>query len=266
MTPRLHHVFVVVLENREYQPSGDPPFLALLRKRGALATRYYAIRHPSLPNYIALISGSTYGVTTDTFSGVLAHRTLVDQIMAAGLTWKAYMEDMPSPCYTGDSSGQYVKRHDPFMYFAGVRDNPAMCSQVQPLRALFHDLRYGPVPNFVWITPNLCNDGHDCGTSSVDGFLHSFVPDITGSLAFKDHGALFIVYDEGTTDKGCCGVAHGGRIELVALGPGIPGSSMITATATHYSLLRTIEDGLRLPHLGHAKCTCTSTLGEAWTR
>jgi hypothetical protein len=195
---------------------------------------------------------------------VLPQRTLVDQIDAAGLAWKAYMEDMPSACYTGDAAGNYVKRHDPFMYFSGIRDNQTNCARVQPLGALYDDLRHGPVPNLVWITPNLCHDGHDCGSSAVDSFLRQVVPNITSSLAYKDHGVLFITYDEGNTDEGCCGVAHGGQVELLAIGPGIHGGTKLAARADHYSLLRTIEDGLRLPHLRHAACQCTSTLGEAW--
>lgn len=264
MAPRLHHVFVIVLENREYLPGGETPYLARLRKKGALATHYYAITHPSLPNYLALLSGSTNGVTADTFSATLGHRTLVDQLQAADLTWGAYMQDMPSSCFTGDSSGDYVMRHDPFMYFSRIRANPGNCALVRPLPDLFQALDTGPVPSFVWITPNLCADGHDCGAASVDGFLRQVVPDITASLAYKDRGVLFILYDEGTTDLGCCRLAHGGRIDVLAMGPGIRPGSTISTPADHYSLLRTIEDGFRLPHLGGARCACTPTLGEAW--
>jgi phosphatidylinositol-3-phosphatase len=262
--PRLHHVFIIVLENREYGAAGEPPYLRSLQKAGASATRYYALGHPSLPNYLALLSGSTQGVTGDDFSGVLSARTLVDQLEAAGLTWKAYMEDLPSPCFLGDQAGEYARKHDPFTYFSSIRDNPKRCALIQPLPALMHDLQYGPVPNFVWITPNLCHDGHDCGSAQVDAFLRSVVPNITASLAYRDHGALFITYDEGTLNTGCCGGAAGGQVESLVLGPGIRAGSTINFPTDHYSILRTIEDGFGLRHLAHASCRCTSTLGKAW--
>lgn len=264
--PRLHHAFVVVLENHEYYPAGDPPYLASLRKAGAMATRYYGVTHPSLPNYLALLGGNTFGVQTDTFAGLLPNRTLVDQLESHGLTWKAYMEDMPTPCFPGDVAGGYVKRHNPFLYFSRIRNNPARCSRVQPFPALMEDLRHGPVPNFVWITPNLCHDAHDCDLTATDGFLRTLVPNITASLAYRDRGALFIVYDEGTSSAGCCGEAAGGRVEMLVLGPGIAPGRKIGAAASHYSLLRTVEDGFGLSHLGRAGCRCTSTLGEAWGR
>ena len=266
MAPPLKHVFVMVLENEEYQASGNTSYLARLAKKGATATHFYAITHPSLPNYIAMLAGSTLGVTADTFSGVLHQRTLVDQMNAHGLTWRAYMQDLPSACYMGDAIGTYVRRHDPFLYFASIRKNPSLCDRVQPLTALNEDLSNGPISNFSWISPGLCSDGHDCGSSSVDAFLRSIVPRITASLAYRDHGALFILYDEGTTDDSCCRKAHGGHIALIALGPGIRGGTKITATADQYSLLRTIEDGFRLKHLKAAGCSCTSTLAQAWSK
>jgi phosphatidylinositol-3-phosphatase len=262
--PRLKHVFIIMLENREFSPAGVTPYLHTLARGGAVATNYFAITHPSLPNYIALLAGSTLGVSSDSFAGTLSQSTLVDQMNRARLTWRAFMEDMPTSCYAGVSAGDYVKRHNPFMYLASVQDNPAVCSRVRPLTELIHALKRVSVPNLTWITPNLCHDGHDCSNSSVDSFLRGMVPRITSTRAYRDQGVLFILYDEGTTNSGCCRVAQGGRVELLALGPGIAAGKKITAAADHYSLLRTIEDGFGLRHLGYASCTCTTTLGEAW--
>jgi len=255
-----NHVFLLILENREYQPGGGPPYLARIARQGTLATEYFGVSHPSLPNYLALLSGSTHGITSDCTDCLVNGRTLVDQLEAAGLSWGAFMEDMPSRCFTGSFSGLYAMKHDPFMYFPSIRNTPRRCDRVQPLSALAPLLRRGGVPNFTWITPNLCHDGHDCGTDAVDSFLRSFIPPILTSAAYRDRGALFITYDEGTTDAGCCRLAHGGRVETVAIGAGIKRGSTLTAQLDHYSLLRSIEDGLGLPHLGGAACGCTAPL------
>jgi hypothetical protein len=264
--PKLKHVFVVVLENRSYNPK-SPPYLAELRKQGALATHYFAIGHPSFPNYLALISGQTFGIDEDFVYPQLHAPTLVDQLEQKGLTWRGYIEALPGSCSTAHFGPQYAMRHNPFMYFSQIVNDPRRCGYVQPLTSLYSDLRSGNVPNFAWVTPNMCDDGHDCGDDAVDAFLRQLVPNITSSLAFKDHGALFITYDEGEDDSsGCCRMASGGRVVTLALGPGIRPGTTVRTPADHYSLLRTIEDGFRLKHLGGAGCSCTNTLGTAWRR
>jgi hypothetical protein len=124
---RLHHVFLLILENREYNPASAPAYLAQVATRGALASRYYAITHPSLPNYLALLSGSTHGIQNDCTDCTVQGRTLVDQLEAAHLSWAAYMEDRSIPCYTGPDFAAYAKKHDPFMYFPSILSNPRRC-------------------------------------------------------------------------------------------------------------------------------------------
>lgn len=264
--PRFEHVFLIVLENREYDPGQDPPFLTGLARAGAASVNYYAVTHPSLPNYLALISGRTFGITSDSTSVTLKGETVVGQLEQVGMSWKAYMEGMPKPCFRGVQSGRYVKRHNPFMYFASIRNDTRRCARVQPLAGLYADLESGTIPNFVWITPDLCHDGHDCGTDAVNTFLQKVVPRITASPAYHDRGVLFITYDEGNSNAGCCRYAAGGHVQTVFTSDAITGGPRLTTAADHYSLLRTIEDGFGLPHLGHAGCTCSAPLGGAWRR
>src|SRR5205085_7461637 len=122
--PHFSKVIVILIENEEYSSIiGDPtaPYINSLAAGGALATQYYAVSHPSLPNYLALTGGSTFGVTTDCAPGAscTGGTSVVEEMAAAGIGWRAYMEDMPSPCAQADA-GQYAVRHDPFVYYNGI--------------------------------------------------------------------------------------------------------------------------------------------------
>src|SRR5579859_5263732 len=120
------HVMLIVEENRSASDvigSSDAPYINSLADRYGLATSSYGQSHPSLPNYLELLSGSTQGVTDDGTQYSFAGPTLVDQLAQQGIRWRAYMESMPSACYTGGSSGEYAKKHDPFMYFRSITQN-----------------------------------------------------------------------------------------------------------------------------------------------
>jgi len=110
----------------------------------------------------ALLAGDPLGIESDCTECQAHGATVVDQLEHARIGWRAYMEGMPAPCYAGASAGGYAKKHDPFMYFSQIASNPARCGRVVPLTALTGDLRGGALPAFAWITPNLCDDGHDC--------------------------------------------------------------------------------------------------------
>jgi phosphatidylinositol-3-phosphatase len=257
--PRLEHVAVLVMENDEYgQVIGTQRAAWLTReaRRGGLATNYYSVTHPSLPNYLALLGGSTFGIADDCIRCHVDSTNLVDQLESAGLTWRAYMESVPSPCFKPksgqDEQGLYAKRHNPFFYFDDVRSDPRRCAEVVPYTQLASDASSSTeLPDFLWITPNVCNDTHDCPVARGDHWLSRNVPAILDAMG--PESALFITWDEGVSDDGCCGVADGGRVPLVALGPAVRPRSREAAPRTHYSLLRTIEDVFGLPALGHAK-------------
>src|SRR4029079_19173225 len=134
--------------------------------------------HPSLPNYIALTSGDTFGISSNCTSCFLNKPNITDQVEAASKSWKAYMESMPSPCFIGDSGSIYRQKHNPFIYYDAIRTNPARCNRIVPCTQFASDIQSGALPNYVWITPNMCNSGHDCGIDKADGWLKQSVPQI----------------------------------------------------------------------------------------
>jgi hypothetical protein len=264
--PAFSHIFVIVMENHEYGAvigRPDSPYVNGLAATYGLATNYFAASHPSLPNYFALTAGSTFGIASDCTTCFVNAINIADQVESSGRSWKAYMEDMPTPCYMGASSGSYAMKHNPFMYYNDIRNNPARCAaHVVPFTQFGVDMSTGQVPNFVWITPNMCNDTHDCSVATGDAWLGSLVPRITSSPAFRNGGALFITWDEGSSNAGCCGDAWGGHVATLVISPkSIPGARSSIAE-NHYSLLRTIEDGFGLAHLGAAAWSSTVAMRE----
>jgi phosphatidylinositol-3-phosphatase len=327
--PPIRHVFVLLLENQSYQvtfaPGTPAPYLAhTLAARGALLTQYYSIGHASLDNYVALISGQAPNDATqldcprfvdfepsaarlDAHGQLLGSgcvyppmvRTLPDQLEAAGLTWKGYMEDMgkdpareapacghvrvgqPDTTQLARPSDQYAARHDPFVYFHSIIDDQRRCAaHVVDLERLAQDLASrATTPNYVFITPNLCDDGHDAycvdgrrgGLAAIDTFLKKWVPLIERSTAFRADGLLVITFDEsaGTGPEGssaCCGERPlpgalyapgfggpgGGRIGAVVLSPFVRPGTLSAVPYNHYALLRTVEAIFGLGYLGYA--------------
>jgi len=264
--PAFSHVFVIVMENHEYGSiigSSAAPYINSLASTYALATNYYGASHPSLPNYLALTAGSTFGIASDCTTCFVGATNIADQVEASGRSWKAYMEDMPSPCFTSASAGNYAMKHNPFMYYNDIRTNAARCAgHVVPFSQFGADMSSGQVPNLVWITPNMCNDMHDCAVSTGDGWLRSVVPTITASAAFRNGGALFITWDEGSSSAGCCSDSWGGRVATLVISPRVISGFRSSVAENHYGLLRTIEDGFHLAHLGAAGWSSSTPLRE----
>jgi hypothetical protein len=264
--PTFSHIFVIVMENHEYGAvigSSDAPYLNSLAATYGLATNYYAASHPSLPNYFALTAGSTFGVASDCTTCYVNATNIADQVETSGRSWKAYMEDMPTPCYLGTSSANYAMKHNPFVYYTDIRNNPARCAaHVVPFTQFGVDVSSGQVPSFVWITPNMCNDTHDCPVSTGDAWLGHVVPRITASAAFRNGGVLFITWDEGSSNAGCCGDAWGGHVATLVISPRSISGFRSSTAENHYSLLRTIEDGFQLAHLGAAAWSSNVPLRE----
>jgi hypothetical protein len=233
-TPAPKHVFVIVLENTSYQLALRQPYIASLARQYAVATNYRAIALPSLPNYLAMTSGSTWGVRDDAFH-TLPATGLGNQLSGAGISWKAYMEGFTGDCF-GDAY-PYALKHNPFAYYGG--ECP---TNVVPMTNLAADLN-GDTPRLSWITPGLCNDGHDCGVAKADRWLSLTVPQITSSMAWKQGGVLFITWDESS--------APDARVALLVVAPSLRGQ--LAMPLNHYSLLATIADQLGVPRLGLAK-------------
>jgi len=233
--PPLPHVFVIVMENKSYDQALSVPYTASLAARHAVATNYYAITHPSLPNYLALTSGSTWGITDNAYR-VLPAAGIGDQLTAAGIPWRAYMEGLTGDCHT--SPAPYARSHNPFVHYGG-----ACPANVVPLTALEADLA-GNTPRFVWITPDRCHDQHDCSLDVGDRWLESVVPKILASRAWRASGLLFITWDE---DDGL----SGNRVATLIIAPDLVRHST-ARRYDHYSLLATVEDRLGVPRLGQA--------------
>ncbi len=245
---------VIVLENKELGEvvgAPDASYFNRLVSRGALAVDYHAVTHPSLPNYLALLGGSTFGISEDCSNCHASGPNLATQLSAAGVAWRAYMGAMPSPCFRGAEVGDYAKKHNPFMYFPSVTSKPSLCARDVPETRLQADLGEDRLPTFAWISPDLCDDSHSCTFSSADTYLHRVVPPLLRRLG--PNGLLAITFDEGTTNSACCGNAAGGRIATVLLGPEVTEGARLRGAYSHYSLLATIEDRFGLPRLRNAR-------------
>ena len=228
------------MENRassQVESSPSAPYLDRLGTECAVATDYSGISHPSLPNYIALTAGTTAGIVDD--DNPSAHPLTIPSIFSLlGSNWRALEESMPSNCDT-NGSGQYAVRHNPAAYYTNIR--AACASQDVPLR---------PVPDlsarFTFITPNLCDDMHNCSTEAGDAWLAREVPLILASPQYRaGDTALFITFDEND--------AGGTVVPMYAIAPSIRPGTTVGQAFNHFSLLRTTEELLGLhPLLGQA--------------
>jgi phosphatidylinositol-3-phosphatase len=316
-TPTVGHIFVINLENKGFTEtwgSGSvAPYLSqTLRAQGDLLTNYYGIGHNSLPNYIAEISGQPPNLSTQADCSIYSAfgdigttdggaaigqgcvytssvKTVADQLTAAGLSWKSYDEGMTTACqhpsigatdpnFTATATDEYATRHNPFVYFQSITGSSGCAANDVPLTALTGDLSSASTTaNLTFITPNLCNDGHDspcadgrtCGLVSADAWLTTWVPVILNSPAYKNNGMLVITFDESdgaTSDSSACcneesgpntllpGILGpgGGRVGALVLSPFTTAGSSDANPYNHYSLLRTIEDTFGLSPLGYA--------------
>jgi len=259
--PVLSHIVVIIMENRECGQvigSPDAPYLTALAHRNALPRAFYGTTHPSLPNYLALTSGLTFGFTDSCSACSVRARNLVDELDAAGISWKAYMQGMPTPCFQGQKAGLYRRRHNPFMFYDDIAHNNARCKNVVPLTQLGVDEAHHALPRFAWITPNLCNDMHNCATKAGDTFSSQVVPPLLKAVGPR--GLVIITWDEGNTNRGCCSKAAGGNIPTILAGSVVRPGLRSALPYDGYSILRTIEDSWGLPRLGWAACRCTPPL------
>jgi len=234
--PIAPHVFVIVMENASLETTLRAPSIQRLAAKYVLVTDYHAVSSPSLPNYLALTSGSTWGITDDAYH-VLPAGGLGAQLTTAGVSWRAYMEGLTSAeCLR--SPYPYALKHNPFAYYGG-----SCPENVVSLDALDADLA-GDTPSFVWITPGLCHDGHDCALATAGVWLEDLVGQIVASSAWRDHGTLFVVWDEGD--------GRSSVVPLIVASPDLE-SRRVDAPYDHFSLLAAIEDAFGLPRLGAAK-------------
>jgi hypothetical protein len=223
--PSPAHVVVIVFENKDASEinARSAPTMTALGLRYARLTNYLAITHPSLPNYLELVSGSNQGITDNCTTCSAAGESIGDQLTRAGRSWAAYAEGFPS-------GARFVKRHVPFLYFERA------ASRVRPLS------RFDPphLPDFAFVVPDLCHDMHDCSVATGDAWLKRFVRPLLG----VPRTIVFVLFDEGS---------HGNHVAAFAVGTAVRPHSVFTRRVTHHGLLATLEDMFGLPRLGAAR-------------
>ncbi len=264
------HVFLVVLENHGFgQVIGNPamPYLNSLATAHSLAADYFANAHPSIPNYFMLTTGNLE-TFDDSFTGTITDDNIVRSISAAGKSWKAYVESIPSVGYTGPDAGTYLKHHNPFAYLSDVTGSPAQAANMVPFSQLSSDLSAGSLANFVYILPNSQNDAHDCpggGTSctpdqqlaAADAWLKANIDPIINSPKFGN-SVLIITFDESVTTDITNG---GGQVMTVLVGPHVKTGFRSSTMYQHQSLLRTMLQLLSVSDMPGASAVAPS-MGE----
>jgi acid phosphatase len=249
---------IVLMENHDYGQiigSGQAPYINSLASSNGLATHWSAISSPSLPNYLALVSGSIWNNPQDntpadnTYPGP----TVVDELSAAGISWKAYMEDMPAACDTGDTfgPGNYDVNHDPFMYFSEIRGNASKCNRVVPYPQLAGDLAHNTAPSFIWVSPNLIHDMHDGSVAQGDQWLQSQLPAVFASSWYKSGGVVIITWDE---------TAGADNVATVVISSRHGGGRTLASAGNHYGTLRAIEETFGVGLIGASASSANGDL------
>ena len=254
----LQHVVIIMEENKPSSAViGNPaaPYLNGLATNYSVAANYSAVSHPSLPNYLAITSGGTAGISSDCNppggSCLASVANITDEIVTTGRTWKMYAESMPAPC-DPYNSGEYAVKHNPFLYYPKVTRDRAYCAA--------HDVPYSQfgqdlattttLPDYSFISPNLCNDMHDCPVATGDQWLAREVPHILQSPAFTQQNSLLIVtFDEGDGSTN--------TVACIFAGPAAKRGFTSATVYTHYSILRTLEVAWGLRSLTRNDATAT---------
>jgi acid phosphatase len=243
------HIAVVVEENTNYSSvtSSSMPYLSGLMTQYGLATQYYANTHPSIGNYLTLTTGQvlTNNDSETPSAFPVSADNVVRELVAAGKSWKAYAESLPSVGYLGGDTtsggGQYYVRHVPVAYFTDVQNSSAQRQNLVPFTQLPQDLSKGNLPNYSFITPNGCDDAHDCSLSTADNWLKNNIDPLIKNAVFQKDGLLIVVFDESSNDN----TNGGGRVVCTLISPAFSklGYQSITIYQ-HQSLLRLTLEGL----------------------
>ena len=243
------HVAIVVEENTNYSSvtSSSMPYLSGLMSQYGLATQHYANTHPSIGNYFMLTTGQI--LTNDDAQTPTSFPVSVDnvvrELVAAGKTWKAYAESLPSIGYIGGDStsggGQYYVRHDPIAYLTDVQNSSTQRQNLVPFTQLAQDLSTGGLPNYSFIAPNGCDDAHDCGLGTADNWLKNNIDPLIKNSVFQKDGLLIIVFDESSNDN----TNGGGRVVCTLISPAFSKLGYQSTTLyQHESVLRLMLEGL----------------------
>jgi len=247
--PRPDHVVLVMMENKKYSSingSSSAPYLNSLAAQGAKFSQSFGITHPSEPNYLAIISGSTQGVTDDSCPHTFTGENLAHQLNTHGFSFKGYSESMPSDGYTGCTSGNYARKHNGWVNFSNV---PASSN----VRFSTFPTDFTALPTFSYVVPNLCNDMHDCSIGTGDSWLQAHL-NTYAQWARTHNSVLIVTFDE---DSG----TSTNQIFTVFVGQHVKVGSF-SESVNHYSILRTVEDAYGLAAIGGA--ASKSPITDIW--
>jgi phospholipase C len=250
--PVIRHVIVIVMENHSLSTiQRQAPFITALARRCGIATNYHAITHPSLPNYLAMTSGSIHHLHSDCSPRDCSQAgpNIFSQLTRHRLRWRSYAESMRVACDT-NTSGLYAARHVPAVYY--LRARPGCRKRVRTLGRvgsgrMHRALQSGHAPAYMFVTPNLCNDMHDCPVASGDKWLRKWIPMIVGSRTYRHgHTVILLTFDEGGGGSNV--------VPLVVVSRYTRPHTVSHRLLSHYSLLRASEQllGIRR-YLGKAR-------------
>ena len=248
------HIVFVVFENTNYSAAMKQPFFASLATKGANFSNFLALTHPSQANYIALTSGSMNGVKGDGKVD-LNVQNVVDLLEAKNLTWKVYVEDYPGNCFTGDSSGNYARKHNPLISYVDIQKNPSRCGKIVNATQFDKDIASGSLPNYVFFVPNLKDDGHDTGVAYADKWYSQKFGPLLNNADFMKNTVLVSTFDES-------GASAKNQIYTSVVGPAVKAGDY-PQNLDIYSLLILVEQNWNLGNLGKSDATAMA-LPNIW--
>jgi hypothetical protein len=245
----VQHIVVVMLENQDYSDvvgSSFMPFLNTLAQQNALATQFYANTHPSIGNYMMVTAGTNPTGDQDSWAGTWPGDNIARQLTAAGKTWKVYAESLPSVGYTGgDTADQYIRHHNPFVYFDDVLNSTTQLANVVPFTQFSTDVAGNALPNYSFVVPNNSHNGHDCPTGgstcplsdhllAADTWLSNNISTLLHNITVMANTVVVVTFDEANLDN----TNGGGRVATVFAGPLVKSGFQSTTIYQFPSLLR----------------------------
>jgi acid phosphatase len=240
--PPMGHVIVVVEENSDYSSvigNSSMPYLNGLAQQYALATKYYAVTHPSIGNYFMMTVGKII-TNNDSYSTVVSDDNIIRRLIAAGKTWKSYAEDLPSAGYTGGDVGDYARKHNVIALLSDVVNDATQRDNLVPFSQFATDLASGNLPDYSFVVPNLCNDAHSCSLATADQWLQTNIAPLVNNAVFQRDGLLVITFDEAGSDD----TNGGGHVPCVIVSPKAKRGYQGTGVYEHQSLLRLTAEAL----------------------
>ncbi len=250
------HIITIVLENTGYEDAVTNSYFKTLINRGALFTHFNAITHPSYPNYLAMVAGSTFGIHSDSQKN-LTEKTIADLLEAKGLTWKSYAEDYPGHCFLGDRERTYARKHVPLLSFTSIQHDPKRCAKVVSTDQFNKDWQAHTLPHYAFFTPNMNHNGHDTNFDTAAQWLESFLEPLLADQEGMKKTLIEVTFDEAEFFD------EENQIFTLFIGPMVKPGSTQNKQENPYNVLRTIEENFSLNTLDKNDKSAT-VIGDIW--